>query len=140
MEHRDNPPAPRVARRRWLVIALVTLPFASCGACYGYTSWWWAGAEAAVQNTVASTAAGRSPDGIAARIDSSAVLHPSVDFRLPYRVVGADNFLTGTSPSALVSLGAWVAHLHFSNGHVYHAEARRDEGVWVVDIGPAEGQ
>lgn len=140
MANRDNPPASRVIWRTWLPTAIVVLPLASCGACYGYSSWWWTSAEAAVQTTVTATAARRSPVGIVARIDSSAALRPSVDFLLPYKVVGADNFLTGTSPSDLLSLGAWVAHLHFPNGHVYHGEARRDEGVWVVEIGPAEGQ
>ena len=127
-------------RRRWLLIAVVALPFVSCSACYGYHSWWWAGAEGAVRTSVSATAAGSVPDGMAVRIDSTAALRPSVDFRLPYTVQGADNFLSGTSLSDLLSPGVWVAHLRFSNGHVYHAEARRDEGVWVVDIGPAEGE
>jgi hypothetical protein len=130
----------RASWRRWLWIAPIVLPLASCGGCYGYATWWWAGAEAAVQATVNATAARRSPEGIAARVDSSAALRPSVDFRFPYEIEGADNYLTGTSLSDLLSLGAWVAHLHFANGHVYHAEARRDAGTWVVEIGPAEGE
>jgi len=133
-------PARPATWRRWLLLGVVVLPLATFGACYGYSSWWWAGAEAAVHATVTATAIGRSPEGIAARIDSSAVLRPSIDFRLPYKIKGADNFLTGTSPSELLSLGAWVGHLHFPNGHVYHAEARCDEGAWAVEIGPAEGQ
>lgn len=134
-----NPPGHRTTWRRWLVIGGIVLPLSAFGACYGYTSWWWAGAEAAVRATVSATAIGRSPAGIVARIDSGA-LRPSIDFRLPYEIEGADNELAGTSPSELLSPGVWVGHLKFPDGHVYHAEARRDEGVWAVEIGPTEGR
>jgi hypothetical protein len=140
MAHRDAPPAPRATWRRWLLVGILVLPLTTCGAYYAYGSWWWSAAESAVQTTVSAAAAGRSLDGIVARVDSSAQLRPSIDFRLPYEIQGADNYLTGTSLGDLVSFGAWVAHLRFSNGHEYHAEARRDEGVWVVSIGPAEGE
>jgi hypothetical protein len=122
-----------------LLLAFVVLPLATCGSWIAYDQWWWAGAESAVHATVVAVAAGRSPDGIVARVDSTGELRPSVDFRQSYRVQGADNFLTGTSLSDLVSPGAWVAHLRFANGHEYHAEARRNGGVWVVHIGPPEG-
>ena len=135
-----KPPGRRATWRRWLLLGIVVLPLTAFGACYGYTSWWWAGAEAAVRATVTATAIGRSPEGMAARIDSSALLRPSIDFRLPYEIKGVDNFLAGTSPSELFSPGVWVGHLHFRNGHVYHAEARREGGVWAVEIGPAEGE
>ena len=72
-------------------------------------------------------------------IDSAGALLPHLDFRQPYVVEGADNFLAGTSLMDLISPGVWVAHLKFANGHQYHAEAQRTDGRWSVSIGPAEG-
>ena len=112
----------------------------TCGVWYAYGYWWWAGAEAAVRQTVSSAARSQLPAGIDAHIDSGDVLRPSVDFGQTYEIMGADNYLAGTGFADLVSPGIWVAHLHFANDHTYHAEARRWEGHWVVTIEPAEGQ
>ena len=122
------------------VVAILLLPLGTCGAWYAYGRWWWDGAEAAVRQTVSSTAAGATPVGIEARVDSGAVLRPSIDFRQTYEITGADNYLAGTGPADLMSPGVWVGHLHFANDHTYHAEARRWEGHWVVTIEPAEEQ
>ena len=129
----------RPPRWNWklVAVAFLLLPLGTCGACYAYGQWWWAGAEAAVRQTVASKAGGRIPSGVDARVDSGEVLRPSIDFRQAYAITGADNFLAGTSVADLVSPGVWVAHLEFVNGHVYHAEARRWQGHWVVTIEPA---
>ena len=128
-------------QRRWswkpVVVGFLLLPLGTCGACYAYGHWWWAGAEAAVRQTVSSEAAGQAPPGIDARVDSGEVLRPSVDFRQAYTITGADNFLAGTSFADAVSPGVWVAHLEFVNGHVYHVEAQRWQGHWVVRIEPA---
>src|SRR5690349_6040663 len=101
-------------QRRWSwkppVAAFLLLPLGTCGAWYAYGHWWWAGAEAAVRQTVSSTAAGRVSADIDARVDSGAVLRPSVDFRQTYEITGADNYLAGTSLADLVSPGIWVAH------------------------------
>jgi hypothetical protein len=130
--------------RHWswkpVVLLLVVLPLSTCGACYVYSDWWWTGAEAAVRQAVSSTVAGRTPAEVDARVDSGGVLRPSVDFRQPYEITGADNYLAGTSFADVLSPGIWVGHLEFANGHAYHAEARRWQGHWVVTIQPAEGQ
>ena len=84
-------------QRRWSwkppVVAFLLLPLGTCGAWYTYGRWWWAGAEAAVRDTVSSTADGKAPAGIDARVDSSEALRPSVDFRQAYEITGADNYL-----------------------------------------------
>lgn len=121
------------------VVALLLFTVGPYSACYAYNAWWWAGAEAAVHETVTATAAGRTPAGLTVRIDSGEVMHPSVDFQQPYTIEGADNVLAGTTWADLVSPGVWVAHLKFPNGHAYHAEAQRVDGRWWVSIAPAEG-
>lgn len=122
------------------MIALVLLPLSTCGGCYAYQSWWWAGAEQAVRETVTATATGRPPLGVVAQVRGGSAFQPALDFHQPYEIRGADNVPAGMSLGDLLSPGIWVAHLHFAEGHAYHAEAWRDGGRWVVSLEPAEGQ
>jgi hypothetical protein len=92
-----------------------------------------------VQQAVVAGATGRTPVEITASLDSGQ-MHPSMDFKQPYSIQGADNYLSGTGATDLLSPGVWVAHLRFTNGHTYHAEAQRLEGRWWVAISPGEGQ
>ena len=118
-------------RKRWLLIAGIVI-LASCAGDVIYNRVWWANAEAAIHETVSAAAKGQSPKGIVARVDRAAF---PADFALPYEVVGADNFLGGTSLIDLMSPGVYVATLHFTNAHEYEAEAvRGGDGVWQVTI------
>jgi hypothetical protein len=116
---------------RWLLITGTVL----LGSCAGYGIYnrvWWAHAEAAIHETVAAAAKGQSPKGILASVDTAAFIS---DFALPYEIVGADNFLGGTSLIDLMSPGVYVSTLHFTNGHEYEAEALRgQDGIWQVTI------
>ena len=97
-----------------------------------YNRVWWAHAEAAIHETVSSAALGQSPNGIVTSIDTAAL---RTDFALSYEIVGADNFLGGTSLTDLISPGVYVATLRFANRHEYEVEARRGpNGVWEVAI------
>ncbi len=117
--------------QRWLLITGIVI-LASCAGDVIYNRIWWANAEAAIHETVSAAAKGKSPKGIVARVDTASFRS---DFALPYEIVGADNFLGGTSLIDLMSPGVYVATLQFPNGHEYEAEALRGEGgIWQVTI------
>ena len=116
---------------RWLLITGIVV-LGSCAGDVIYNRVWWANAEAAIHETVSAAAKGQSPKGIVATVDRAAF---PADFALPYEIIGADNFLGGTSLIDLMSPGVYVATLHFTNAHEYEAEAvRGGDGVWQVTI------
>jgi hypothetical protein len=108
--------------------------------------WWWAGAESAIATAVKATAEGRTDPGIEMTLETTTSTgskwEPRVDFRTRYRTTGADNYLRGTNVLDLLdpAAEAYVAHLAFANGHIYHVEAVREDGRWYVSLSPAEGQ
>jgi hypothetical protein len=131
---------------RWLPLAILLAPVVLVGSCMARSRWWWAGAESAIATAVRTTAEGRSDPDVEVTLETGTSKgsrwEPREDFRTRYRTTGPDDYLRGTSVLDLLdpAAAAYVAHLEFANGHIYHAEAVREGGRWYVSLSPAEGQ
>jgi len=131
---------------RWLFAVVLLSPLLLIGTCAARSRWWWSGAESAIATAVQATAEGRKDPHVEVTLEATtstgARWEPKVDFRGSYRTTGADNFPRGTSLWEMLdpAAAAYVAHLVFANGHIYHAEAVREDGRWFVSLSPAEGQ
>ena len=128
-------------------LALLLAPVALVVACYARSELWWSGAERTVADAIRATAAGDSARNIDIDVQlgtgKTANWNPVADFQRPYVTKGADSYLLGITPRALLdpAAGAYVAHLVFDGGHAYHVEAtRRRGGRWIVQLQPAENQ